>query len=78
MREEREVAELLDKLLDPGRLPRPFLVRPGATAGWLDGDKRERLAGALGRLAPALPKALADFATALDGIEGDVVVHDAL
>ena len=77
IREEPETAELVDKLLDPARLPW-FLTRPGATAGWLDSAKRERLSGALVRLAPALPAELADFAQALDAVDGDVVAHDGL
>lgn len=77
LREERELATLVDKLLDPARLPW-FLLRPGATAGWLDSAKREELAQGMRKLAPALTKELSDFAIALDEMEGDVVVHDAL
>jgi len=77
LRDDPELADLCDKLLDPARLPW-FLVRPGATGGWLAADKRERLARAMAKVLPALPKELVDFAEALDGIEGDVVAHDAL
>lgn len=77
LRDEPPVVELVDKLLDPARLPW-FMHRAGATAGWLDGPRRERLAALLGDLREALPAELAAFATALDAIEGAVVVHDML
>jgi hypothetical protein len=77
LREDREIAELVDKLLDMQRLPW-FLMRPGATAGWLDGARRERLAALLTPLRPALPPELAAFADALDAAAGDVVTHDRL
>lgn len=77
LREEREIAGLIDKLLNPARLPW-FLVRPGATGGWLDGTKRERLADALAALRAALPAEIATFAEALGEIEGDVIAHDTL
>ena len=77
LREEREVAGLIDKLLDPGRLPW-FLVRPGATGGWLDDAKRERLASSLRWLRAALPPELAAFAEAIADVEGDVIAHDML
>ena len=77
LREERPLAALVDKLLDSGRLPW-FLLRPGATAGWLDAARREELAEGMRRLAPALTKELSDFGAALDEVDGDVVVHDAL
>ena len=77
LREERPVAALVDKLLDPARLPW-FLLRPSATAGWLDSAKREELAAGMRRLAPAFTKELTDFADALADVDGDVVAHDAL
>jgi hypothetical protein len=77
LREDARIAGLVDKLLDSHRLPW-FLVRPGATSGWLDGSKREELAGELRQLAPSLPKELAAFATAISDMEGDVVSHDRL
>jgi hypothetical protein len=77
LREDATVASLLDKLLDANRLPW-FLVRPGATGGWLDEAKREALAGELRQLKAALPKEIAAFAEALGEIEGDVVAHDQL
>lgn len=75
LREERQVVDLLDKLLDSDRLPW-FMVRPGATAGWLDDAQRERLAGHLRQLRPSLPKEIADFAVAVDALDGAVVAHD--
>jgi hypothetical protein len=77
LREEREVAALTDKLLDPARLPW-FLVRPGATGGWLDGAKRERLTSELRGMRDALPAEIAAFAEALADIDGDVIAHDML
>jgi hypothetical protein len=77
IREDLAVAKLVDKLLDSQRLPW-FLVRPGATSGWLDGAGRETLAGELRSLKPSLTKELAAFADALRELDGDVVVHDKL
>ena len=77
LREDAVIAGLLDKLLDSDRLPW-FLVRPGATSGWLDGAKREVLAGELRQLKASLPNELATFADALREVDGDVVAHDML
>jgi hypothetical protein len=77
IREDPAIAGLVDKLLDDKRLPW-FLVRPGATSGWLVGADRERLAGELAPLRPALTPELAAFAVAIGEVEGDVVAHDGL
>ena len=77
IREELAVAALVDKLLDSQRLPW-FLVRPGATSGWLDAAKREALAGELHPLRSSLTPELAAFAEALRDVDGDVVAHDGL
>jgi hypothetical protein len=77
LREDAEVAARIDKLLSPSRLPW-FLVRPGATCGWLDATGRAQLAGEMRRLRATLPAELAAFAEALDEMEGDAVAHDAL
>jgi hypothetical protein len=77
IREEASAAALVDKLLDSDRLPW-FLVRPGATSGWLDAKGRETLAGELRPLRPSLPKELVAFADALREVDGDVVAHDRL
>jgi hypothetical protein len=77
LREDANVAALLDKLLDAHRLPW-FLVRPGATGGWLDGPKRADLAAELRPLRAALPKELAAFAEAIADVDGDVIAHDML
>lgn len=77
LREDKTIATLLDKLLDPNRLPW-FLVRPGATCGWLDQEKRNKLAAELRGLRAALPDEVAEFAGALREIDGAVVAHDAL
>jgi hypothetical protein len=77
LREEREIAALIDKLLDPARLPW-FLVRPGGTGGWLPNKKRDRLASELRGLRDALPPEIAAFVDALGDVEGDVIAHDML
>jgi hypothetical protein len=77
LREDPKVATLIDKLLDSHRLPW-FLVRPGATSGWLDAAMREALAAELWGLRAALPKELAAFAEAIRDVDGDVVAHDLL
>jgi hypothetical protein len=77
LREDPAIAAPLDKLLDAARLPW-FLVRPGATAGWLPNDARERLAGELRGLRAMLTPELVAFANALADVDGDVVAHDAL
>jgi hypothetical protein len=77
IREDAAVAALVDKLLDSQRLPW-FLVRPGATSGWLDGKGRETLAGELRQLRPSLTKELVTFADAIREVDGDVVAHDRL
>ena len=77
LREDKNIAGLIDKLLDPNRLPW-FLVRPGATCGWLDDDKRGKLASALRPLRAALPAEVVEFADAIREVDGAVVAHDAL
>jgi hypothetical protein len=77
LREDKNIAGLLDKLLDPNRLPW-FLVRPGATCGWLDNDKRGKLASALRPWRAALPDEVVEFANAIREVDGAVVIHDAL
>jgi hypothetical protein len=77
LREDPRLAGLIDKLLDAERLPW-FLVRPGATSGWLDSAKREDLAGQMRKLRPSLPKELQAFADAIRDLDGDVVAHDML
>jgi hypothetical protein len=77
LREDARIASLVDKLLDAARLPW-FLVRDGATCGWLDDAKRAELAGELRALEPSLPKELAAFSRALRDVDGDVIAHDRL
>lgn len=77
LRDDATIAPLLDKLLDSNRMPW-FLVRPGATSGWLDGPMRETLSAELRPLKPSLPKDLAAFVDALAEIDGAVVAHDGL
>lgn len=77
LREDGEIAARIDKLLSPARLPW-FLVRPGATCGWLDAKGREQLASDLRRLRASLPPELGAFAEALGDLDGDAVAHDAL
>ncbi|MEZ4298598.1 MAG: hypothetical protein R3B70_26840 [Polyangiaceae bacterium] len=77
LREDESLAKRIDKLLSASRLPW-FLVRPGATCGWLDGAGRAELASGLRQVRAALPEELAAFAEALADMEGDAVAHDAL
>jgi hypothetical protein len=77
LREEKQTATLIDKLLDAARLPW-FLVRPGATCGWLDDRMRERLATELHSLEAALPPEITEFSKALREIDGPVIAHDQL
>jgi hypothetical protein len=77
LREDKKIAELIDKLLDASRLPW-FLVRPNATAGWLGDAARRELASELAALKSALPPEIVAFAQALSDVDGDVVTHDAL
>ncbi|HVY45801.1 MAG TPA: hypothetical protein VHB21_07980 [Minicystis sp.] len=77
LRDDKAVADAIDKLLDASRLPW-FLVRPGATGGWLPNDARARLARELRALRPVLTPELVAFADALEDVEGDVVAHDGL
>lgn len=77
IREDKPLAALVDKLLDAARLPW-FLVRPGATGGWLDAPDRERLAAGLLPLRPALPREVVEFVSALDDLDGPVIAHDGL
>ncbi len=77
LREDATIAGLIDALLDANRLPW-FLVRPGATGGFLQDEKRARLAAELRALAPSLPKELAAFAAAIREVDGDVIAHDGL
>jgi hypothetical protein len=77
LREEKAAAALIDKLLDPARLPW-FLVRPGATCGWLDAKKRAELDRELWAMRAALPPEIAEFAAAIHELDGAVVAHDKL
>jgi hypothetical protein len=77
LREDAKLAGLIDKLLDAERLPW-FLVRPGATSGWLDRARREDLVGQMRPLRASLPKELQAFVDAIRDLDGDVVAHDLL
>jgi hypothetical protein len=77
LRDEKEVADALDRLLEPARLPW-FLQRPGGTAGWLDDAQRGTLAERMQSLGPALPDEVNAFVEALGGMDGDALVHDRL
>ncbi len=77
LRDERDVAEALDRLLDADLLP--WFLRPaGSTGGWLDDAERAALVERMQALAPALPDEVNTFVEALGGVEGDVMLHDRL
>jgi NAD(P)-dependent dehydrogenase (short-subunit alcohol dehydrogenase family) len=77
LRDEQDVADTIDRLLDQVRLPW-FLQRPGATGGWLGAEQRETLAQRMEGLGPALPDEVNAFVEALGGMDGDALVHDRL
>jgi hypothetical protein len=77
LREDATVAEAIDKLLSPKRLPW-YLRVSGATCGWIDDDQRKAIVLRSKRIRSTLTQELAAFAAALDEIEGDVVAHDGL
>ncbi|MFO0762746.1 MAG: hypothetical protein U0359_40290 [Byssovorax sp.] len=77
LREDPSIADPIDKLLDDRRLPW-FLVRPGATGGWLPDDKASALGRALRPLDPSLPPEIVAFSKALRDLDGDLLAHDGL
>jgi len=77
LRDEQDIAETIDRLLDSARLPW-FLQRPGGTGGWLDDELRETLSKRMEALGPALPDEINAFVEALGGMDGDALVHDRL
>lgn len=77
LREEPQVAETIDRLLDSTRLPW-FLQRPGGTGGWLDDPQRATLVKQMEELSSALPDEVNAFVEALGGMDGDALVHDRL
>ncbi len=77
LREDKQIAALVDKLLDPNRLPW-FLIRSGCACGYLDHDKRELLSREMIAIRAALPSELSEFADALHEMEGPVILHDGL
>jgi len=77
LREEPEIAEAIDRLLDARFLP--WFLRPvGSTGGWLKDAERSALANRMESLAPALPDEVNALVEALGGMDGDALVHDRL
>jgi hypothetical protein len=77
LRDEADVAEALDRLLNAELLP--WFLRPsGSTGGWLDGGERAALVERMEALASALPDEVNAFVEALGAVEGDVMIHDRL
>jgi hypothetical protein len=77
LRDEEEITERLDRLLDSATLPW-FLQRPGGTGGWLADEQRSVLAKQMEDLGAALPDEVNAFVEALGGMDGDALVHDRL
>ncbi|HEY3594873.1 MAG TPA: hypothetical protein VGL13_13410 [Polyangiaceae bacterium] len=77
LRDEDDVAESIDRLLNAERLPW-FLHPTGSSGGWLDDSERAALAERLAELAPSLPDEVSAFAAALASMDGDVMIHDGL
>jgi hypothetical protein len=77
LRDDKIVATLLDKLLNPKRLPW-YLRISGKTGGWIDSEERAELSSRLGRMLPVLTAELVAFAKGLDEIDGNTVLHDGL
>lgn len=77
LRDDRKAADLVDKLLNPMRLPW-FLRRDGATGGWLKGEQREQLVTQLTMLRSKLTPELNALAKALQDVDADAVLHDGL
>lgn len=76
-----DAAAAIDRALDASRVPF-FLSRRGATTGILADSDRQRIVSALGPSGEIrdddLPPELAAFGDALDDLDGDLLVHDAL
>jgi hypothetical protein len=77
LRERKDLAKLIDKLLNPKRLPW-FLRTPGAACGWLTPSQKSTLVNGMKALRPALTSELIELYEGLDEAEGDVVLHEAL
>ncbi len=77
LRERRDAADLIDKLLNPKRLPWYLRVKD-ASGGWIDGGQRRRLVAELERLRPRLTPELIELADALGDVSADAVLHDGL
>lgn len=77
LREQIALRKLVDKLLEPKRLPW-FLRGPGSTCGWLKPEERQTLASGMATLLPSLTPELREMQQGLASAEGDVVLHDGL
>ena len=77
LRDEPELANQLDRLLSPTRLPW-YLRRAGASCGWLKASQRDTLASGMRKLKPALTPELVELLDGLEQTDEDVVLHDGL
>lgn len=77
LRDDKELARRIDRLLNPKRLPW-YLRRSNASGGWLGGEERSDLVAAMKKLKPSLTPELVELLGGLDEIDGDVVAHDGL
>lgn len=73
LREDGVAAGLVDRLLNPKRLPW-YLRRPGRSGGWIAPEMCAELNLRLGSLGALLPPEIRNFARGLEQIDGDAVV----
>jgi len=77
LRECRPAATLVDKLINPNRLPWYLRVRD-ATCGWLDAVQCKALATEMRHLRPSLTPELRELMDGIEAIEADAVLHDSI
>ena len=77
LRNNAQAAKLIDKLINPKRLPW-YLRVDGATCGWLNDEQRKDLISEMKPLRGSLTPELVEFVDALEDCVADAVMHDML